>query len=597
MLNQKINKKIVLIKYFIFIVFALISFKLIYLQGFKHNYYVNEVKESQKIVYSLTAPRGKIYDRNGVLLVDNEPIKIIRYSKLDRDSKEEIEIANKLAEILDVPDTESSEITNKKAATIYERMNNGYYYDIKTIKENVTEEEYALIAELNIDGLFAEIGWKRIYKYDAFKTLLGNVGNIPAEKLEYYLDKGYSINDKVGISYIEEIYDDILKGEKSKYIFENNEYKLLSEGKKGNDIYLTIDINLQMTIEEILETEIKKAKKEANTKYYEGSYVIISNPTSGEILAMAGKKYENGHFLDSTSNLLTTTVTAGSSIKGASHIVGYKTGALEIGELRKDYCIKIKGTEAKCSWKKMGVLDDLTALKYSSNSYQFQTAIKLGSGTYEYNKALTLKDNTLTRYREIFAEFGLGVKTGIDFFESTGYKGTKDDSGLILDFAIGQYDTYTPIQLSQYINTIVTGKRLKPLILKGYNQNEKYIEINPVVLNKVNIENTYLERVQEGFRLVMLGGGTGYNYIASKYKPAGKTGTSTSYIDTNNDNIVDTATTTNTFVAYAPYDNPTVTFTVISPNVKPAYSSSNYKTSVNQKISYQVSQKFFEIYK
>ena len=88
--------------------------------------------------------------------------------------------------------------------------------------------------------------------------------------------------------------------------------------------------------------------------------------------------------------------------------------------------------------------------------------------------------------------------------------------------------------------------------------------------------------------------GTGANYINLKYKPAGKTGTSTGYIDTNNVNIVDVSTTSNTFVGY---DNPIVAFTVISPDVKPSKSYSSYKTNVNKKISYEVSKKFFEIYK
>ena len=187
----------------------------------------------------------------------------------------------------------------------------------------------------------------------------------------------------------------------------------------------------------------------------------------------------------------------------------------------------------------------------------------------------------------------MGVKTGSDFFESSGYKGAKSSSGSILDFAIGQYDTYTPIQLNQYINTIANGGyRLKPLILKKY-QN---IDVLKEVLNEIQ-EKDYLERIQKGFKMVMDLDGTGANYINLKYKPAGKTGTSTGYIDTNKDNIVDVSTTSNTFVGYAPYDNPIVAFTVISPDVKPSKSYSSYKTNVNKKISYEVSKKFFEIYK
>ena len=116
------------------------------------------------------------------------------------------------------------------------------------------------------------------------------------------------------------------------------------------------------------------------------------------------------------------------------------------------------------------------------------------------------------------------------------------------------------------------------------------------MLNEIQ-EKDYLERIQKGFKMVMDLDGTGANYINLKYKPAGKTGTSTGYIDTNKDNIVDVSTTSNTFVGYAPYDNPIVAFTVISPDVKPSKSYSSYKTNVNKKISYEVSKKFFEIYK
>jgi cell division protein FtsI/penicillin-binding protein 2 len=77
-------------------------------------------------------------------------------------------------------------------------------------------------------------------------------------------------------------------------------------------------------------------------------------------------------------------------------------------------------------------------------------------------------DYAFKTYRDMLASFGLGVKTGIDLpVESLGYSGTSKLPGHLLDFSIGQYDTYTPIQLSQYINTIANGgKRLKPFLLK-----------------------------------------------------------------------------------------------------------------------------------
>ena len=584
-MRRRINGKIKIFKVLTIILFSIILVRLTDIQVVKHDFYLKKYRESLNYIYSLTAPRGKIYDRNGILLVDNEEVKIIRYSGINVSSKEEKEIALKLSEVL-----------NEDKDKILEKMHSSYYYDIKTIKENPTKEEFEKISKLNLKGIILDTTWRRKYKTNFFTSLLGTVGDIPLEKKNYYLEHGYSLNDKVGTTYIEEAYDYLLKGEKDKYVLINNEYRLVREGNSGKDIYLTIDIRLQEKVEEILENEIKKAKKEKNTEYYDHSFVVVSNPNTGEILAMSGKKFVDGNIIDITPEILSSTIQGGSSVKGASHIVGYKTGALKIGEKRNDICIKLKNLNAKCSWRYLGVLNDLTALKYSSNSFQYQTAIKVGNGKYKYNQNLKLNDNTLEIYRDIFKEFGLGVKTEIDLNESIGYKGSKKNSELILDFAVGQYDTYTPLQLNQYINTIANnGKRMKLQLLKGYSLGNKFIPSSFKLLNEVNIEKKYLERVKTGFRMVMMG--TGYNYISSKYKPAGKTGTSTSYMDLDNDGIVETPMTSNIFLGYAPYDKPVVSFTVISPNVKLAYSKSKYKTKVNKKISYEVSRIFFEIYK
>lgn len=584
-MRRRINKRVKKIKLITIIIFLGIIIRLTDIQVFKRRIYLEKYQKSLNYVYSLTAPRGRIYDRNGILLVDNEDVKVIRYSGVDISSEEEKEIASKISIVL-----------NEEKSEILKRMHSSYYYDINTIKENPTSLEYQELKNLNLKGVIFDTTWKRVYKTDYFLSLFGNIGSIPAEKKDYYLSQGYSLNDRVGTSFIEEAYDYLLKGEKSKYVLENNEYHLVREGKSGKDIYLTIDIKLQEKVEGILEKEIRKAKKEKNTEYYDHSFVIVSDPVTGEILAMSGKQLKNDKIIDITPEILTSTIQGGSSVKGASNIVGYKTGALKIGETRNDICIKLKNLNAKCSWRHFGKLNDLTALKYSSNSFQYQTAIKVGNGKYKYNKTLKLKDNTLNIYRSIFSEFGLGVKTGIDLNESAGYKGKGKNSELILDFAVGQYDTYTPLQLNQYINTIAnSGKRVKPQLLKGYISNDIFTSNEPEILNKVSIDQKYIERVRTGFRMVM--SGTGYNYIPKKYKPAGKTGTSTSYLDLNQDGIVETPTTSNVFLGYAPFDKPIVSFTVISPNVKLAYTKSTYKTSVNKKISYEVARNFFEIYK
>ena len=82
-----------------------------------------------------------------------------------------------------------------------------------------------------------------------------------------------------------------MRGTKAKYrLLSDNSYELVSEGKRGNDIVLTIDIELQKYLEEVLSNEVLNAKGEPGTQYYNRSFAIVSDPNTGEILAMAGKQ-------------------------------------------------------------------------------------------------------------------------------------------------------------------------------------------------------------------------------------------------------------------------------------------------------------------
>jgi cell division protein FtsI/penicillin-binding protein 2 len=647
---------------------------LFYVQIIMKDYYVKKIETlSQKVVEGPTAPRGRIYDRNGKLLVDNTPVKVIYYKKPSGVSTtSEIVVAYYAASLLDIDcsslndynlrnfwvknhkeealakiseaewkELEERKLTldeiealkrdritdeelsayapnDRKAAYLYYLMNIGYASSEKIIKDkDISDREYAVTAE-NMDklqGFNTRLDWNRTYLYEsAFRTIIGNVSTtrsgIPLELKDYYLEKGYSLNDRVGTSYLEYQYDEILRGTKNKYeVADDGSLVLVESGHRGNDIFLTIDIELQQAVEDILEKELIAAKKEPNTEYYNRSFVIINDPNTGEILAMAGKQIvlENGTYkiYDYTPGIITSPVVPGSIVKGASHIVGYNTGALKIGEIRDDACIKIAATPIKCSYHYNGLINDIDALKVSSNTYQFNTAIKVGGGTYVYNQPITLKKEAFDTYRDTFAEFGLGVKTGIDLpVESLGYKGSNTLPGYLLDFSIGQYDTYTPIQLSQYMSTIANGgKRIAPYLLKAvYDSTSDDLtalvsETKTTILETVNTEVKYLDRVKLGLKAVMESKGTGYNFIDTVYKPAGKTGTSQSFVDTNNDGAIDKQTVSTTFAGYAPYDNPKAVFTVVSPDVSHNYGKTGYQSWVNRKISYEVSKKFFEIYK
>jgi cell division protein FtsI/penicillin-binding protein 2 len=671
-----IEKRYMFMIFVILVLFSIIGVRLFSLQVLENEEYNEKlVASTVKTIESGSAPRGRIYDRNYNLLVDNEAIKTIYYKKESGiTTEEEVELAYKVGSMIDVDYSKLSEkilknfwyinhkeeaqelITDsewkdyelrklddddiqdmiferiadleleaydevdKEASYIYYLMNKGYSYAEKVIKNvDVTDSEYALISE-NIDtlsGFNTKLDWNRIYLYgDTFKSILGSVSSssqgIPSELSDYYLSNGYSLDDRVGISYLEYQYEDYLKGTKAIYkVNSDNSYELVSEGERGDDVVLTIDINLQQYLEEVLTEEVLSTKYEDNTKYYDHTFAIISDPRDGSILAMAGKKVvvgDDGSYsvIDYTPGIVTTSVTPGSIVKGASMLVGYKYGAINIGSYETDECIKIKATPLKCSWKTLGYINDIDALAYSSNVYQYKIAISVGGGNYVYDEALSINEEAFSKYRDMYASFGLGVKTGIDLpNESLGYSGESKLPGHLLDFAIGQYDTYTPIQISQYINTLANGGvRYQPYLLKEVYKassdgeskfGEKIYSSQAVTLGNVDVESKYMDRVHEGFRAVV-SYGLGYGYMGN-YNDigAGKTGTSQSFIDTDGDGTVDTETISTSFVGYAPYDDPEMSIVVVSPDVAVADASTT--SSINKRISAKIVNKYFEIYK
>ena len=504
---------------------------------------------------------------------------------------------------------------DKKEAYIYFLVNNGYYYEEKLIKRDVTEEEYAFVASNLSDlcGFNIKIEWERKYLYgDTFRSILGNVSinGIPKEYKEKYITKGYKLNDIVGISNLEYEYEDYLKGEKAIYkLNDDNSYTLVKEGVRGKDLVLTIDINLQKEIENIIIEEMINAKEnDLNTSLYDGSKVIVSDPNTGEILAFASKEmvFKNGNYeiYDNTTSLVTEAVTPGSIVKGASISVGYKYNAINIGDVMLDECIKIKNKPAKCSWKRgIGYINDIEALMISSNSYQFKTAIKVSNEQYQYDRELNISKESFDKYRNLFNEYGLGVKTNIDLpIESSGNKGDKYDSDMLLDLVIGQYDTYTPVQISSYINTIASkGNRYKLHFLKEVRDSsdnndlgEILIENKPILLNKVSLDDKYIDRIRLGFNKVMLS--LGYGYMGYTVDPSGKTGTSNSFKDTDGDGIIDHETISKAFIGYAPSDNPKFSIVILSPNVSDL-KYGEYISNVNFRISERVSNKVFDFLK
>ena len=638
------TKRITILNIVLYVSFFIIGIRLFSLQMINHEEYVEKLKKlNEKVVYGDLLPRGKIYDSKGQVLVENKLVPVIYYKNDNKlSTKKLIELAYEMKDHLEldftklttsilkdfyllehekeiqkkIPEKEYTsykrhEISDRdyyklkksfvteedinryteedrKAIYLYYLMTNGYSYEDKIIKKDASEEEFAYFSESNshLNGFNTKYIYDRDYvNGTTLKTILGSVGTITKENKEYYLKKGYELDDMVGLSGLEYVYDDYLKGEKETYKLDGKELILLEEGKMGKDLYTTIDITLQKMVDNALETELKNAKRGLNTRFLDRSYVTISNPMNGDILAISGKLYQNGIMQDYNLGAVLDTMVSGSVVKGASILVGYNEGKVKIGEGMVDECIKIKSTPKKCSIYTMGYVTDLDALKKSSNVYQFKIALRVAGVRYGYDMPAPINTDAFSIYRDYFSLFGLGVSTGIDLErENTGIKGQDENAGLLMNLAIGQYDSYTNIELNQYISTLANGKVRYPLhFLKEIKQGETIVKTyEPSALNTLEkIEEVYINRVKQGFKLVITEG-TGRGYIEESKNASGKTGTSETLADSDGDGKYETKTISTAFVAYLPSDNPKYAISITTPNISYVNSSSDYVYPFNK---------------
>jgi penicillin-binding protein A len=531
------------------------------------------------------------------------------YSRL---SEEEKELPNKeqyYAVIDKVTDEDLKEIKNNKEImeiiAIRRELELAQALTPHIVKnEDVSEKEYAVVAEhlSELPGINVTIDWNRKPVYDStFANFIGSTTDsdkgIPREKADYYLTRQYSRNDRVGVSGLEEKYEIILAGQKKQIqnITDKNgnlvDSEIISNGEQGKSLVLTIDIELQQKVDKIVEEELKKiidAHPQEN-KHLKDALVVMMDPNTGEVLAMSGKRYyrkgedpdnPEPHFKDESFRTIYDAHRPGSVVKGATVLAGYESGVINIGQSFYDSPIKIAHTPVKKSYTNLGWVNDVEALARSSNVYMFYIAMRMG-GDYSYvpDAPLDFNPDAFRQMRNYFKQFGLGVETGIDLpYEATGYKGTELNPGLLMDFAIGQYDTFTTLQLAQYVSTIANnGYRIQPHLVKEIRNPAKnggigpiYDVIEPKVLNKIDMDQRKIDVVKEGFRRVFQSPeGTADHVFAGKdYKAAGKTGTAENEVYTVKDGKVHKTDTENlTLVGYAPYDNPEIAFAIIVPYV------------------------------
>lgn len=454
----------------------------------------------------------------------------------------------------------------KDAFSVYLSMRKLPNNQNKVILEDVDSDSVAKLME-NKDkyrGFDVNLGsWKREYPYkDTLRDVLGSITTskqgVPSELRSYYEAMGYSLTDRVGQSGLEKQYEDLLSGTPrvSEISYDSDGTAIMNEtssGKNGYDLHLTIDVELQKKVDDILEDTLKKYAGTAGREKFKKAIVVLMNPQTGEIYAMSGKYLdEDGKIQNYSSGAYLDAFVSGSVVKGATVYMMLDQGIQTRYSTEQDEQMKIAGTPFKQSFNTYGTVNSIRALVVSSNVYMFKSVIKLAGGNYVYNQPLGITNEmaqkTFKLMRNYYSMFGLGTKTGLDVpNEAQGFTGNTMNPGLLLDYSIGQYDNYTPIQLVQYAATIANGgKKVQPKLVNTateVNTDYTVYENKTQVLSALPGSKEDLETIQMGFREVVAGEHAIDPIKSLDVQVAAKTGTAEVEDFTNA-----------SLVGYAPYD-------------------------------------------
>ncbi|QIL46269.1 penicillin-binding protein 2 [Vagococcus coleopterorum] len=493
----------------------------------------------------------------------------------------------------------------EKVISVFKRISGAQEMTPVYVKtDDVTTEEVARVGESmgDIPGLSAGVDWERSYPEDEFLgTILGRVSTekngLPAEERNRYVANGYAVNDRVGLSYIEKYYETALKGTKS-----NLEMKLTEDGQrvestvekypgeKGKNVVLTIEQEFQEKIEDILYRNYGQLMNSGKTQYSEGIYAVVMNPKTGEINALAGINHDldSGKLSMDALGTINKSFTPGSVVKPATIMAGWRNGVISGNEVLVDEPIQIMGDAVKESVFTNGKSREMTAveaLKDSSNVYMMKIAFKLMGETYSKNMVLGDHTDVFATLRNNYQDFGLGTSTGIDVAGESFGLSTKDyyqpngtliqgRMGNLLDLSYGNFDTYTPIQLAQYVSTIANnGVKLAPRIVKGLYSNDPdgklggmELATKPKVMAHVGSQDQY-DIIHEGMYQVVNEGGSGMWMDGTKYTASAKTGTAEVPKDNPNDPDNPIELYNSTMIAYAPSDDPKVSVSLVIPHI------------------------------
>ena len=634
----------------VILLFMTIIGRLLYMQVLNKDFYEAKLASASQTRVTTGSARGEIYDAAGKPLVENTVKQVVAFTRSNKMTAADLkDISSKLLTYVTVssPDLTERQIADYYLAdpAVYKKtvetlpkdkrfdsdgnqlsesdLYNNAVESVTSSQTNYTEDEKKaiyLFSQLNAVGNFAtgniqtdplndtqvaliasaskelpgisiSTSWDRKVLETSLASIVGSVSSeksgLPAEEVDAYLKKGYSLNDRVGTSYLEKQYEEVLQGKRTVKEIHLDKHgdmesvENIEEGSKGKNIKLTIDLAFQDSVDSLLKSYFNSELANGGARYSEGVYAVALNPKTGAVLAMSGMKHnvETGELTTDSLGTVTNVFVPGSVVKAATISSGWENGVLSGNQTLTDQPIVFQGSAPINSWYTPYYgsfpVTAVEALEYSSNAYMVQTALGMMGQTYQ--PEMTVKTNQLEsamgKLRSTFGEYGLGVSTEIDLpDESTGFIPQKFDLANYLTNAFGQFDNYTPMQLAQYVATIANnGVRLAPHIVEGiYDNNDKgglgelIQAIDTKEINKVNISESDMAILHQGFYQVSHGTSpltTGRAFSdGATVSISGKTGTAESYVaggqEANNTNAV----------AYAPTENPQIAVAVVFPH-------------------------------
>ena len=495
MFTKSINKRIKIIFILMLIVLFLVIVKVFYIQVFEYKKLNKLASDLWSRNLEIEADRGKILDRNGVVLADN--LTTSSLVLIPNQMKDKKHVTKELSNILGISYDAMKKHVYKK--TSIERV----HPEGRRLSYDVAKK----ISDLKLDGVYLVKEAKRNYPYKDFLAhVLGYVGI-----------------DNQGLFGIELQYDKYLKGENGviKYFSDAHGNKInltdiYRAPESGMNVSLTIDINIQKSIER----ELKNISDMFNPDM---ALAIVVNPNTGEILGMGSlPDFDPNNYKEYGTSVLNRNLPIWSSYEpGSTFKVVTMSSAVEEGviDIFNDHFydagkVNVDGSVLKC-WKSGGH-GDQTFLQVLQNSCN-PGFVKLGQ---------LLGKEKLFSYID---KFGFGNKTGIDLSgEATGilFPMNKVGNVELATTAFGQGISVTPIQQVMAVSAVVNGGVLyKPYIVKGIstNTNSSVKEFSKKKVRRVISEKTS-EIMRLALESVVAYGGGKSAYIEG-YRVGGKTGT------------------------------------------------------------------------